>query len=307
MLDAHQINVFLAAAETENFTQAAHRLHMTQPSVSEHVRALEQHFGTQLFVRVGRQMKLTDAGAALVPLAREMVGLSLHVDEMMSSLRGEVHGHLSVGCSTTPGKYILPGLLASFMRLHPKVRATCHVTNRAAALQMLLDGQVHLCLSSAAVHNRDLEFRRFITDPIVLIAPRTHPWAERDSVEPEELTQALFIMREETSGTAAAVAHSLLGAGLLPNRLNVVLTLGNSEAIALAVEEGIGVGFVSSMVAEKLVRGRVAVVPVRGLQPAQEIVMARHLRRPGTAVLNAFWNFAHRVEQPACAGSLAEE
>ena len=133
MLDAHQLNVFLVAAESLNFTVAARELHMTQPSVSQHIRELERHFGTRLFLRLGRRLELTDAGEALVPLAREMSALSIRIDERMESLRGEVYGHLTIGCSTTPGRYLLPGLLASFLRRHPKVEATCQVSSRQRA------------------------------------------------------------------------------------------------------------------------------------------------------------------------------
>ena len=88
VLDAHQINVFLTAAKTLNFTAAARQLHMTQPSVSQHIQALEQHFRTTLFVRKGRRMVLTDAGEALVPLARRMVDWSVRIDETMEARQG---------------------------------------------------------------------------------------------------------------------------------------------------------------------------------------------------------------------------
>ena len=114
MLDAHQLNIFLAAAETLSFTQAAQVLHMSQPSVSQHIKSLEQHFDAALFERAGRQLRLSDVGEALVPLARDMVNQSIHIEEAIASLSGEVFGHLKVGCSTTPGKYVLPQLLARF-------------------------------------------------------------------------------------------------------------------------------------------------------------------------------------------------
>ena len=98
MLDVHQLNVFLVSAETLSFTQAAQRLHMTQPSVSQHIQGLEHHFDMQLFLRTGRALELTEAGLALLPLAREAVELSIRIDETMESLKGKVFGHLMVGC-----------------------------------------------------------------------------------------------------------------------------------------------------------------------------------------------------------------
>ncbi len=291
MLDAHQLNVFLTAAELLNYTAAARQLHMTQPSVSQHIQALEQHFQTELFIRKGRQMVLTDAGEALVPLARRLVDWSVRIDETMESLRGEVYGHLKVGCSTTSGKYVLPFLLTSFMRRHPQVTASCQVKPRREAVADLCDGLVHLALASPTDFCSTVEFRKFISDPIMLIAPTDHPWALRGQIEPEELLDADFIMREEGSGTHDVATTGLASIGIPVEDLRTVLTLGNSEAIALAIEKGLGVGFVSQIVVTRLVAGRVAPVGVRGLSMQQDVYIGRNSSLPGTTAQNAFWDF----------------
>ena len=298
MLDAHQLNVFLAAAKTLNFTAAARQLHMTQPSVSQHIKSLEQHFDIQLFSRAGRNLRLTDSGAALVPLAQEMVSMSEYIDGQMEALHGEVHGHLMVGCSTTIGKYVLPFLLAAFMRQYPNVQATCLVTPRATAVQMLCDGDVHIALSSSREFCKDVEFRLFITDPVVLITPLTHPWASRSSVSIDDLTAVQFIMREKYSGTLEVLENGLIDAGMSLDQLNTVLTLGNSEAIALAVQEGIGVGFVSKMVVCRLVEDKVAQIHVQGLDLFQNIYIGCHMGHPPTSAQAAFWKFVKDPHNP---------
>ncbi len=297
MLDAHQLNVFLVAAENLNFTQAAQRLHMTQPSVSQHIQSLEQHFGVKLFIRAGRHIELSDAGIALVPMARELVRQSVHIDEAMASLKGEIYGHLQVSCSTTPGKYILPQLLARFHHMHPRVRVTCQVTSQTTAVRSLMDGDTHFALTSMPPSTSfDLEFRKFFSDPVCLIAPLDHPWAERASIDPEDLLSVGFILREESSGTFAAVGEELARQRIPIEKLENVLTLGNSEAIALAVQEGIGLGFVSRIVVTNLVAGRVAEIPIRGLEVKREIYLARHTRRPATSAQIAFWDFIAEIE-----------
>ena len=298
MLDAHQLNVFLTAARTLNFTAAARRLHMTQPSVSQHIQALEQHFGMQLFVRSGRHLRLTDAGEALLPMAQEMVSISQSIDNKMESLQGDVYGRLTVGCSTTVGKYVLPFLLASFMQQYPKVEASCYVTPRKIAVQMLCDGDVHVALASAREMNNNLEFSKFITDRVSLIVPLDHPWANRDYVEPHELLQANFIWREEGSGTRFVAEAKLREHGIGFEQFRTVLTLGNSEAIALAVQEGIGVGFVSQIIISRLVEGKVAPVKVRGLEIEQEIYLGRDANRLGTTAQTAFWEFVTDPNNP---------
>lgn len=296
MLDVHQLNVFVVAAEELNFTQAAHQLHMTQPSVSQHIQGLERHFDTLLFLRNGRNLELTDAGMALLPLAKEAVMLSMQIDETMASLKGGLYGHLIVGCSTTPGKYILPHLLARFHRKYPQVRVTCQVSPQVDALQSLEDGDAHFALFSLP-HDGfpDVEAITFMCDPITLVAPLNHPWAERGEIEVSELLDGDFIMREVSSGTFNAVREALAKHDISMSDLRILITLGNAEAIALAVQEGLGVGFVSKLVIDRLCRDKVAEVKVRGMEICRQISVGRNSRRMATNAQKAFWEFLTNI------------
>lgn len=291
MLDAHQLNVFLTAARTLNFTTAARQLHMTQPSVSQHIQALENHFEMPLFLRSGRHLKLTDAGETLMPMAEMMVSQSHSIENRMEQLRGEVYGRLQVGCSTTLGKYILPLLMAEFMKMYPQVEVSCIVMPQETAVQKLIDGDVHIALASEREYSGELTFEKFISDKVILIAPLDHPWALRGMIEPGELLDAKFIWREEGSGTRLVAERGLADVDMSIDQLENVLTLGNSEAIALAVQEGIGVGFVSQIIASRLVAGQVAVVQVNGIDICQHIYIGCQCNRIGTTAQNAFWDF----------------
>lgn len=292
MLDIHQLNVFVVAAETLNFTQAAQILHMTQPSVSQHIQALERHFDMPLFLRTGRNLELADAGMALLPLAREAIELSIRTDETMESLKGDIYGHLIVGCSTTPGKYILPHLLTNFHHKHPQVRVTCQVSPQTQALQSLVEGDAHFALFSMDYGDcPDIEAVSFLCDPIVLVAPLSHPWAQREEIDPEELLDADFIMREPTSGTFHAVTEALKQVNISVTDIRTIITLGNAEAIALSVQEGLGVGFISQMVIQRICPGKVAEIHVRGLDICRNIYIGHNIHRPATGAQAAFWNF----------------
>jgi DNA-binding transcriptional LysR family regulator len=182
MLNIHEMNVFLMAAETQNFSEAARQLHMTQPAVSMQIQSLEQRLGVNLFERSGRRIQLSEAGETLMPMARDLVSMSLRVEETIKSLGGEVVGHLKLGCSTTAGKYILPQLIARFRRKHPRVQVTVHTSGREQVMDMLCDGMTHISIISSLVTCRDAEFKPFFTDRAVLIVPVDHAWASRASV-----------------------------------------------------------------------------------------------------------------------------
>jgi len=284
MLDTHRLRVFLIAAETLNFSIAAKRLHMTQPSVSQHIQALEQQLGTELFIRSSRSLGLTEAGAVLVPMAEKMVAMALHTQEVMKNLKGEVHGHLYVGCSTTPGKYILPKLLSKFIHLYPQVQATCQVNSRHETLKQLSQGKVHLALASTHEFDKDCEFYKLYEDKIVLIAPLDHPWAKNGSANLDELQYTRMILREENSGTYNVIKKGLENTGMHIEDLQTALTLSNAEAIAMAVQEGLGIGFVSEVVVSRLVSERVATIYVKGLSERlhQDTYIGRNMLQPST-------------------------
>jgi len=299
MLDPNQLYTFIVAAETLNFSRAAERLHLSQPSITQQIRSLEVHFGEPLFARNGNRLSLTEAGEALLPVARQVISVSLRAEEMMETLKGDVQGHLIIGCSTTPGKYLLPILLAEFMRKYPRVQATCRVTSREVAFELLDQAQVHLAFSShIEVVKENIEVQPFITDPIRLIAPAHHPWVGQVEIEPAELLQARFILREQSSGTYQVTREGLAQLGINIEDLNTSLVLGNSEAIAIAVQQGIGVGFVSQMVIDQLVPGKVAIIKVRGLDLYQEVYVCRHRMTPQPRVQAAFWDFINGPDNP---------
>lgn len=297
MLDPHNLRVFLVAAETLNFSRTAQRLHMSQPSVSQHIRLLETHLKSPLFIRSGRTLSLSETGQALVPLARRLVSLALETDEKINALRDDVHGELIISCSSTPGKYILPLLLAEFMRLHPNVQARCESHSRARALELLEQGTVQLCLLSLTTEMaQTVEFRKLSSDPIVLIAPLDHPWAQREEIEPHELLEARFILREDSACAYRQTRKALAKVGVHIEDLQTILTLGNSEAIAISVQNGVGMGFISRMVLRHMAQGKVAEVKVRGVEIAQHIYLCRHRLRPSGRLPAAFWSFAAQSE-----------
>ena len=162
---------------------------------------------------------------------------------------------------------------------------------------MLAEGEVQFALFSM---NRetyaDIEAISFMCDPISLITPLDHPWAQRGEIEPQELLEADMIMRENSSGTYNAVREALAPFGISMHDLRILITLGNAEAIALAVQEGIGVGFISRMVIDRLCSQKVAIVRVRGLDICREIFIGRNTRRQATSAQNAFWSFLTNTE-----------
>ncbi len=284
MLDWHDLQVFVVAAEVENFSVAAQELHLSQPAVTQRIRSLEKHLGVKLFERQGRRVRLSETGAYLLPMAKDLLRRSNRLEEMMHSLRGEVVGHLVVGCSTTTGKYLLPPLMARFIERYPGVQATVRVGSRNRVLELLVSREVNLAFASALIPRREIRYHRFIDDEVVLIAPHNHPWHKHVPIQPDALLRERLILREPGSGTYQAMERALARHDISVDELHTVMTLGNSEAIILAVEEGIGVGFVPKLAADRCKRlGNIAIVPIADIHMSYTIWMAENAMQPATA------------------------
>jgi DNA-binding transcriptional LysR family regulator len=215
----------------------------------------------------------------------------------MIALNGSVAGHIQVGCSTASGKYLLPCLIARFRERYPSVRVDVQVSNREVITQRLLEDRVDFGVASRQSDHRDLEYAPFFTDEVILIVPANHPWARTGYIYPDDLLDAPMIMREPSSGTYEVVYQALAANDLPLDMLNVVMVLGNAEAIEMSVEEGIGVGFVSRLAASRgLALGRVAEVTVQGVSLRQELYFMRNRRAPLTRSQNEFWQFVQRNE-----------
>ncbi len=297
MLELYELNVFVHAAEALNFTTAAEQLHVSQPAVSQQIQNLERRLDTLLFNRSGRNISLTEAGEVLLPLAREILNFSTHIQETMASLHGKLTGRLEIACSTSAGKYLLPHLIARFRQQHPDVRVTVSVCGPTTAVDWVCEGRSQLGVLSSEAACKDVEYRHFFTDEAVLVVPAQHPWASRSSVIPQELIGQPFIMREETAGTQRIMQAGLLEHDIRLQDLDTVMELGNAEAIEASVEAGIGIAFVSRMVAKRCIEaGYVAEVPVEGLRLKRDLYMIRHSRRAQTRVQAAFWDFVQLPE-----------
>ncbi len=298
MLNLDSLRVFLTVAEHGSFSEAGRQLHLTQPAVSQSIQGLEKQLGMPLFNRQGRAVQLTESGQVLVSMARELLTSAQRLEQTMLSLHGEVIGEMSVGCSTASGKYLLPGLIAHFRRAYPQVRINVLVTSRDSVIHKLLSGEVAVGISSKLIQHYDLEYQDFYNDDVILIAPAGHPWAQYRRIYPDDLLDEPMILREEVAGTREVLMDGLLTRDISPAMLNVAMVLGNAEAIGMAVEEGLGVAFISRLAAARgIALGRIVEVEVDGMSLTRKLYMARNRRQPLTRAQVEFWEFIKKNKQ----------
>ena len=295
MIDLMRLKAFIFAAESLSFSEAAKQLHITQPTVSHHIKTLEKTLSVELFTRSGHTLKLTEAGRLLLPFAHDLVHQANEVQEMMASLQQEIVGHLRIACSTTAGKFILPQLAARFCRRFPGIKVSILACTPQHVIPQLLEGEANLAVVSSYDLCRDgLECQEFFNDIITLIVPSDHPWARRQSIEPADLLEESMIIREPTSGTRRVLLTELAKHDITYEDLIIYLELGNAEAIVRTVEAGFGVSFVSSLAADWALKlGNVVSVTVAGLELRRTVYMVRRSLETPNRPQEVFWSFVH--------------
>ena len=294
MVDLLRIETFLHAAENLNFSEAARILHLSQPTVSHHIKTLEKHLGVTLFERQGSTVKLTDAGKLLVPWARRVMRDSIEMQEMMESLKEGMAGNLQIACSTTAGKYVLPHLAARFSIRHPNVRTKLLRCTPSSVVMNLLEGDANLGVVSYEIPGKEIELQEFFHDSITMIVPSDHPFVLREKILPEDLLGEQIIMREDTSGTRKIVLTELASHDISLDDLNNFMEVANAEAIVRTVAAGYGISFVSKLAAACAIdRGNVIAIPVEGLNLVRTVFMVRKRLKVYHRPADAFWGFIH--------------
>lgn len=293
MVELSNLRVFLVAAEELNFSKAAKRLHMSQSAVSQNIQAMERAYNTELFIRGGRSVELSEAGHAILPLVREVLLAARLLEDGMQEINNQVGGDLLIGCSTSAGRYLLPILLAEFRNEYPAVHPRVRVIGRDAVVEKLVNRIIPIGVASCQIEHRDIVSVPFFDDRIVLIVHPDHPWADYGHALPSDLIDQPIVKCEESSGTCETVLDGLKQYQITVDSLNVVMELGSLEAVAMAVERGVGIAFVSEMIAARgLALGRLKRVEVEGMDLRRQIYMARHIGFPFTRAQSLFWDFA---------------
>jgi DNA-binding transcriptional LysR family regulator len=293
-MDTRQLAAFCAVVERKSFSQAAERLGVTQPAVSQQIRALEERLGTQLLDRSGRRVEPTEAGRRLYRSAQRMLALEGQlVEDVAAGAQGELTGTLEIGASTGPAAIVVPLLLCEFQAENPGVKVALTVADTQAVVDLVAARELELGIVGAARRQRGVAFEPFSRDEVVVVCPAGHRFAGR-TVAIDELREETLIVMQEGGGVRQLLEDELRKSGRRLRDFDVHLELGLQESVRSAVLAGYGVTLLSrSAVEEELASGRLAEARVRGLNLVRDISLVRAARRSSTRVADAFIAFAN--------------
>lgn len=278
-----QLRIFLAVAEREHVTRAAEALNLTQSATSAAIAALETRHGTQLFERIGRGIRLTEAGRAFLPEARAVLARAAAAERVLDDLADLSRGSLCLAASQTLATWWLPPLMVQFHSAYPGIRLDLRQGNSDQVVADIESLQADLGFIEGGAPVPHLVDREIGQDELYLVVAANHPWA-RQPPSPADLAHGPWIMRETGSGTRARMDEALTDWGLTPE---AALEFPSNEAVRAGVLAGGGATLLSRLVvADDLASGRLARLDSRPAVRAFRLI--RHPERHLTEAARAF-------------------
>ncbi len=291
-MDLWQLKIFQKVVDLEGFSKAAEAVNLTQPTVSSHIKDLENHFDCRLVDRLGKKAIPTKAGRLLYSYSQRLIRLADETEAAMADFLGKVSGQLDIGGSTIPGGYILPKVIGDFSRKYPGARIAVQVADTRQIVDRILENTLDFGVVGAKMDGRRLMQKELIQDEMRLIVCADHKWADRKHIDIQRLIKEPFLIREKGSGTLKSLQNSLSRMGFDINALNIAAELGSTAAIIQGIKSRIGISILSPIaVADELNAGTVKALTIDGLDLKRSFYLTCHKDRTPSPLCRAFIEF----------------
>ncbi|OMH30809.1 LysR family transcriptional regulator [Motiliproteus sp. MSK22-1] len=284
-----QLRIFEATARLGRLTQAADEQALSQSAASQALKELESSLDYRLFNRRGRDLLMTDSGQDVLPRIREILDL---VDSLKNPDRNALCGHLRVVASVTIGCYLLPNLMAEFIKCYPGVEPDLQIANTRQVIERLEKGQAHIGMIEGPALHKQLQITPWREDSLEVFCHPDHTLAGAGVLTREQIPDQRWILREQGSGTRAIFNQALQRLGV---QASVALALNRQEAIKQSVKAGLGIGCLSRLSVAEEVRAGELVVLETPLELSRQLSLVTWPVDQGSTLTMTFVDFLERT------------
>jgi Transcriptional regulator len=262
-----RLKVFQSVARNQSFSRAAKEMQISQPAVTKHIQELESQYKVRLFERTnGTQIRITSEGELLLSHADRIVEAFRQLDYEMNLLTARFTGELRIGASSTIAQYVIPPVLAAFLKKFPELKLTVLSGNTAQIEKALLDKKIDLGIIEGQSRNPNLRYSLYMKDVLVAITSVKSILAQHDEITLDELKRMPLVLREHGSGTLEVFDEELKKHHLKLSDMSVLMQLGSTESIKLFLENSDSIGIVSIRSVNKdIFNGRFKVIEIKDL------------------------------------------
>lgn len=251
-----QLEIFVAVSRTGSVSKAAQALFLSQSAASTALAEFEKQYNVQLFDRVGKSLRINQAGQQLLPHAVELLDRAHEIHNLMEGHAG--YGLMKIGATLTIGNYLATLLVAEFLHEHADSRIELQVHNTKTIIEQIANHELDIGLIEGGCHHPDIEVETWIADELVVFCAPDHPLANKKKVTMQQLLAEPWILREKGSGTRETFDRAFHN---YHSQLNIRLELEHTEAVKRTVESGLGIGCISRLALKDAFR-RGSLVPV---------------------------------------------
>lgn len=294
-MDIHHLRIFTSVYQHRSFSKASGHLNISQPTISEHVKNLEQELGCALFDRLGRSIIPTREAELIFAKSLKLIEDLDAIKEIIQKGRADIKGTLKIGASTIPGNYILPVLAASFKKLHPDISFEISIADTRKVTDSILQHEILLGIVGASMEPRALSYASIFNDELVFSG--SEKFLGKNNSEVDDIYSLPFLIREEGSGTRKTMEDWLKKMRIDLRKLNIVAVLGSTDSVKQALKAGLGTSIISRRaIEEELSSGRL-VEKKLGPEMNRSFFLAHHKKRSLPAHYQAFIDFLKQPER----------
>ena len=277
-MDIHQLRVFASVFKNKSFSKASEELHLTQPTISDHVKTLEEELDCNLFDRLGRTIIPTKEAEVLYSYALEIIEKTNTIKEVISQTRKEIKGELIIGASTIPGTYLLPSIMAEFQRKYPSVSFQILVSDSRGIIDKVSKHELLLGIVGAKLDDEQINYIPFVEDELIVVSSPS--MIKSNSITLKGLTKLPMVLREEGSGTRREVEKILEGKGISLGDIKIAGIFGSTDAIKQAVKAELGISILSKLsVADELKHNILKEIKLTDTQMKRKFYIITHKKR----------------------------
>ena len=259
-MENRQLEAFLHVVQYQSFSRAAEALDLTQPSLSARIISLEKEIGEPLFQRLGRGVRLTEAGRAFQPYVERSLGALKEAIEAVDATHRTSIGKLRIGSARAICAYVLPGILEVFHRTHPGVDIAIKTGRSSEVLDMVLSEEVQIGLTRHLTH-QDIDSRHLYNEHVVLVTHPSHRFVRDGAASIYDIAHEPLILYDKESTYFVLINRVVREAGIVPN---VQMDLDSIEATKRMIERGLGVSFLPyNSILTEIEQGSLATIPIK--------------------------------------------
>lgn len=295
-MDIHHLKIFVSVFKNRSFSKASQKLYLTQPTISGHIKSLEEELNCKLFDRMGRTVIPTKEAEVLYSYAIEIIEKADNIKNVIGQFKKEPTGELIIGASTIPGTYLLPSIMTGFLKKYPAISFQIIISDSRDIIERLLKHELLMGIVGAKLINTQVQneslinYIPFMEDELIVVSSPS--LITKNKVRLQELIKYPVVLREEGSGTRKETERILESRGVKIENIKIAGIFGSTDAIKQAVKAGLGVSILSRLsVKDELKHGILKEIKPSDIQMRRKFYVVTHKKRALPAVYNLFLEY----------------